>query len=112
MTLDLLLSLAAFAVTLFFVLVGWRQRRRARRAWPGGVRPANSFQSSYALGNALQVLQQISQPGVRHVLVEQNDEDVDAEENGAPPDPARVFRQQMARVRRGERIGPLRLPLG
>lgn len=68
------------------------------------------FLTGAALGNALLQLQVITQPHVKHVIVQMSDEDAADEESGDPDHPADPLihlHRQAARIRRGEQVEPI-----
>jgi len=55
--------------------------------------------------NLFQILQIFVQPGVRHVLAAEYDDDSDADVEGDPED----FNRQLRRIRRGETVERLKI---
>jgi hypothetical protein len=89
----------------FFQRFRWRRRKRLGRAHLG------FYPSSTSMGNALQELQIFAQPRVEYILQEKFDEDVDQDDAGGPEDPTRHFRRQVRKIRNGEKIDQLTVPL-
>jgi hypothetical protein len=110
MTFDLMFLRAVFALaTLFafsFVLQRfyWKRRGRGRKSKFG------FYPSTQSLGNALQALQVMAQPQVRHVVEEKLQEEAEEDDEGDLNDPARRLEKQLRRIRNGERVDDLAVP--
>ena len=76
----------------------WKNRRKKNRG---------RYRGGAALGNALQVLQTIAQPHVKHVIEARLDKTADEDDDGAPKDPVAHLLGQAKRIRRGEEIDRL-----
>jgi hypothetical protein len=82
------------------------RRRRIAREHPHDL--VISTRAGLALGAMFLGFQQIVQPEVRHMIAEQEKEDMDEEGNGEEePAGGRVFHQQLRKIRRGEEVGEL-----
>ena len=75
----------------------WRRRNRGKKN-PGRYRGGAAF------GNALQALQAITQPHVKHVIEQRLDEVTDEEDEGAPKNPTEHLLRQAKRIRNGQQI--------
>jgi len=94
----LILALSMGAVCLQRARWQWRNRRNKNRG---------RYRGGAALGNALQALQAITQPHVKHVIEARLDEAADEDDDGAPKDPMAHLLRQAKRIRRGEEIDRL-----
>jgi hypothetical protein len=82
------------------------RRRRIAREHPHDL--VISTRAGLALGAMFLGFQQIVQPQVRHVIAEQEKEDMDEEGNGEEEPPGgRLFHQQLRKIRRGEEVDEL-----
>jgi hypothetical protein len=97
----------AILVNGLVVLFVWRacasilRERRARKEWRGELRV--SPRSGLAAGAMMLGFQEIVQPQVRHMLVEElKEESVDDEKD--EPLGGRLFYEQMRRIRMGEEV--------
>jgi hypothetical protein len=82
------------------------RRRRIAREHPHDL--VVSTRAGLAIGAMFLGFQQIIQPEVRHVIAEQEKEDMDEEGNGEEEPPGgRLFHQQLRRIRRGEEVEEL-----
>ena len=89
----------------YFKRARWRRRRRTKQESPGFC-PSTS-----SLGNAFHSLQIFTRPTIAHVLEEKHDEDMEDDGDGGPDDPTRQLNRQLKRIRRGERVDTLTVPL-
>jgi len=94
----LIIALSVGAVFLQRARWQWRNRNNKNRG---------RYRGGAALGNALQVLQAITQPHVKHVIEARLDETTDEDDDGAPKDPTAHLLRQAKRIRKGEDIGQL-----
>jgi hypothetical protein len=94
--------LAVFAFGVLF----WVQRMGRRRGKRFGFYP-----SSAALGNALQALQVFTRPSIQHVIEEKLAEEAQDDDAGEEELMLRELERQLRRIRRGEEVGRLKVPL-
>ena len=94
----LILALSMGAVCLQRARWQWLNRRNKNRG---------RYRGGAALGNALQALQAITQPHVKHVIEARLDEAADEDDDGAPKDPMAHLLRQAKRIRKGEEIDRL-----
>jgi hypothetical protein len=88
-----------------FCVTCWK---RARWQWRNrGTKNKGRYGGGAAIGNALQVLQQFTQPHVKHVIVQRLDETQDEDEEGEPKNPKEHLLRQAKRIRNGEKIDRL-----
>lgn len=88
------------------VFVAWAAARIVRQRKRKKTRPRElvvSSLSGVALGAMLLGFQEIVQPQVRHMIVEEMREEAVIDENGEPPG-GRVFHEQVRRIRAGEPV--------
>ena len=108
---DLILFAALYALLFVFLVLFFFQRIRYKRRRRRGAKHLGFYPTTTSLGNALHHLQRISQPRVQHVIMQQLDEDGDADGDDADPDlstdPVRHLRLQSAKIRRGEMLDRL-----
>jgi hypothetical protein len=101
-----IVSLLGMVVSLVSAARHMARRRRIRREHPNDL--VISTRAGLALGAMFLGFQQIVQPEVRHVIAEQEKEDMDEEGNGEEEPPGgRLFHQQLRRIRRGEEVEEL-----
>ena len=111
MDIDLILHGAFLALFLLFSVVFFLQRFSWRRK--NDVNKKRAFYpSSAALSIALLSLQTLAQPDLHHALEQRQTEAEDEEENGDPGDPAAQLNRQLRRIRNGQPIDNLKVPLG
>ena len=94
----LIFALSMGVVWLQRALWRWRNRRNKNRG---------RYRGGAALGNALQALQAITQPHVKHVIEARLDETTEEDDDGEPKDPTAHLLRQAKRIRKGEDIGQL-----
>jgi hypothetical protein len=106
-----ILTLVGIAASLISAARHMIRRRRIRREHPRDL--VISTRAGLALGAMFLGFQQIVQPEVRHVIAEQEKEDMDEEGNGEEEPPGgRLFHQQLRRIRRGEEVEELTVKIG
>ncbi|MDW5267851.1 MULTISPECIES: hypothetical protein [Acidobacteriaceae] len=93
------------ACAFFFQRIRWKKRKR-RGKWNLGFYP-----TAASAGNALHALQIFAQPKVRYVLQEKLSEDEEQDDEGDADDPSMRLKGQLRRIRRGEPVGDLEVPL-
>jgi hypothetical protein len=111
MNLDLLLYEAFMAFIILVALLFFFQRIRYRRRKRLGKKHFGFYPSAALMGNALQSLQLLAQPDVQYILEEKQDEDADEDGDAGPDDPTAHLNRQLKRIRRGEPIDTLKVPL-
>ena len=101
-----LMAFFAFVVISFlFQRLRCRIRKLLGKAHLGFYPTATSF------GNALQALQVFIEPNVQQILEEKLDESAEDDEEGGPDDPTAHLNRQLRKIRRGEPVDDLRIPL-
>jgi hypothetical protein len=101
----LLLFIGFIACAFYTQRIRWRVRRRL------GKKLLGFYPSSASLGNALHTLQVIAEPRVTYVLEEKLDEHEDEDDERGPKDPTAHLKRQLKRIRNGEEVGRLRVPV-
>ena len=111
MNFDLLLIGTFLAVFTLFTLVFLMQRVRYKYRKRRGKKHLGFYPSTAALGIALLGLQTVAQPDLIHALEQRQTEAAEDDDEGDPDDPAAQFNRQIKRIRNGEPIGTLKVPL-
>ncbi len=93
------------ACIFFFQRIRWKHRKRR------GKRHLGFYPTAASAGNALHALQIFVQPEVRYVLQEKLSEDEEQDDEGGSDDPSARLERQLRRIRRGEPVGDLEVPL-
>ena len=97
------MGLLGVLVAALICAVLWKRVRFSRKRKRGEISPRTRL-TGVALGNALQVLEEIVHPHVRHVLQERLKEQENEDESGSPVDPAEHLLRQARRIQRGEPV--------
>lgn len=111
MNLDLILQGAFLASFSLFTAVFLLQRLRYRRKKAANPNYRGFYPTATALSLTLLSLQTIAQPDLNHALEQRQTEAEDEDENGDPDDPAAQLNRQLKRIRNGEDIDTLKVPL-
>jgi hypothetical protein len=93
------------ACIFFFQRIRWKHRKRC------GKRHLGFYPTAASAGNALHALQIFVQPEVRYVLQEKLSEDEEQDDEGGSDDPSARLERQLRRIRHGEPVGDLEVPL-
>jgi hypothetical protein len=93
------------ACAFFFQRIRWKCRKRC------GKRRLGFYPTAASAGNALHILQIFAEPKVRYVLQEKLSEDEEQDDEGGSDDPYARLERQLKRIRRGEPVGDLEVPL-
>jgi hypothetical protein len=102
----LFLTFVVFVVCVFFFQrIRWKYRKRR------GKQNLGFYPTVTSAGNALHALQAFVQPKVRYVLQEKLSEDEDLDDEGDKDDPYACLERQLRKIRRGEPVGDLEVPL-
>ena len=101
---------------LFYLAGMWRGRskRAARKRGKGSVRSrihSGFSASTFSVGLALQNLEKLMQPGVEHEIVQIYEEEADEDDQGDTHDPVVLLHRQLRRIRRGEPVERLTVPM-
>jgi hypothetical protein len=105
-----ILTFVGIVASLVSAAASIARRRRIAREHPHDL--VISTRAGLAIGAMFLGFQQIIQPEVRHVIAEQEKEDMDEEGNGEEEPPGgRLFHQQLRRIRRGEEVEELTVRL-
>jgi hypothetical protein len=111
MDFDLIINAAFLALFLLFTAAFLLQRLRWRRKKAANPNHRGFYPSAAALALTLLSLQTIAQPDLNHALEQRQTEAANEEENGDPDDPAAQLNRQLKRIRNGEPIDTLKVPL-
>jgi hypothetical protein len=111
MNFDLILLSAFLAFFSLFTVVFLIQRLRWRRKKAVNPNHRGFYPTTAALGLVLLSLQTLAQPDLNHALEQRQTEAADEEENGDPDDPAAQLNRQLKRIRNGQPIDTLKVPL-
>ncbi|HEY3989229.1 MAG TPA: hypothetical protein VGM02_08025 [Acidobacteriaceae bacterium] len=97
-------------IALLFAFVVYFQRARWRRSQRGGKR-LRFYPTNMMLGLALQSLQVFVHPEVDHTIQEKYADEAEEDSEGDPDDPQKVLERQLRRIRNGEAVERLQVPL-
>ncbi len=111
MNLNLLLLGTFLAVFTLFTLVFLLQRARYKHRKRRGKRTLGFYPSTAALGITLLGLQTIAQPDLIHALEQRQTEAAEDDDEGDPDDPTAQLNRQLKRIRNGEPVDTLKIPL-
>jgi hypothetical protein len=111
MDFDLILNCAFLVFFSLFLAVFLLQRARWRRKTSTRKNRLAFYPSTAALGLALLSLQTLAQPDLHHALEQRQTEAADEEENGDPDDLAAQLNRQLKRIRNGQPVDTLKVPL-
>ena len=112
MNFDLLLLGTFLAVSTLFTLVFLLQRARYKYRKRRGKKQLGFYPSTAALSITLLGLQTIAQPDLIHALEQRQTETAEDDDEGDSDDPAVKLNCQLKRIRNGEDIDTLKVPLG
>jgi hypothetical protein len=110
LNLELIARAMLSGIALLFALVVYLQRAR----WRGGQRRGRRvrfYPTNMMLGLALQSLQVFAHPEVDHILREKYADESEEDDEGDPDDPQKVLARQLRRIRNGETVDRLLVPL-
>jgi hypothetical protein len=104
---------ASFLLVFFtlVVLIFFLRRLSCRIRKLLGRAHVGFYPTGASLGNALQALQIFAQPSIQHVVEEKLDEETDEDDEGGPDNPTAHLNRQLRKIRRGEPVDDLRIPL-
>ena len=111
MNFDLIIHGAFLASFALFTAVFLLQRLRYRRKKAANPNHRGFNPSATALSLALISLQTLAQPDLHHSIEQRQTEADEEEENGDPYDPAAQLNRQLKRIRNGEPIDTLKVPV-
>jgi hypothetical protein len=111
MNFDLLLLGTFLAVFTLFTLVFLLQRVRYKYRKRRGKKHLGFYPSTAALSIALLGLQTVAQPDLAHALEQRQTEAAEDDDEGDPDDPGAQLNRQLKRIRNGEPIDTLKVPL-
>jgi hypothetical protein len=95
---------------VLFVLTVRLQQRRARRSQQRRKK-LRFYPTNMMMGLAFQNLQVFVAPDVRPTIEEKYKEAAEKDDEGDPEDPKKVLARQLRRIRNGEAIDRLQVPL-
>lgn len=111
MDIDLIINGAFLAFFLLFTAVFLLRRLQYRRKKAANPKHRGFYPSAAALALTLLSLQTIAQPDLHHAIEQRQTEAEDQDENGDPDDPAAQLNRQLKRIRTGQPIDTLKVPL-
>lgn len=83
----------------------WRRNKRLRKKRLG------FYPTTFALGLAFQMVQIVYEHGPRHLIVEKLKEQAEDDDEGDPENLAKQLDKQLRRIRQGEEVDTLKVPL-
>ena len=111
MNLNLLLLGIFLAVFTLFTLVFLLQRARYKYRKRRGKSNLGFYPSTAALGITLLGLQTFAQPDLIHAIEQRQTEAAEDDDEGDPDDPTAQLNRQLKRIRNGEPVDTLKIPL-
>jgi hypothetical protein len=111
MDIDFIINGVFLAVFSLFTAVFLLQRLQYRRKKVANKNHQGFYPSAAALALTLLSLQTIAQPDLSHALEQRQTEAAEEEENGDPDDPAAQLNHQLKRIRNGQPVDTLKVPL-
>jgi hypothetical protein len=103
--------LSGIVVCFFlFALVVHLQRARWRRSKRRGKR-LRFYPTTMMIGIGLQSLQVFAHPEIDHTLAQKYADEAEEEDEGDPTDPQRMLARRLRRIRNGEMVERLQVPL-
>jgi hypothetical protein len=111
MDFDLIINGAFLALFTLFAAVFLLQRLHYRRKKTASPNYRIFHPSATVLSLALLSLQTLAQPDLHHALEQRQSEAEDQDENGDPDDPAAELNRQLKRIRNGQPVDILKVPL-
>jgi hypothetical protein len=112
MDINLALQSAYSAFICFVIAVMLFKRYRSRRNKRANSRNLGPSCTTAALGLALLSLQTLAQPNLHHLLEQRQTEADDVQDNGDPDDPFAQLDLQLKRIRNGQPVDILKVPIG
>jgi hypothetical protein len=86
---------------IFIAAIFLLQRLRHRTRKRSGKKRWGYYPSAATIGNALQTLQALTRPSVKHVIEQKLDDAAQDDESGGPDDPVAHLHHQARLIRRG-----------
>jgi hypothetical protein len=111
MDLNLILLGAFLAFFSLFTAVFLLQRLQWRRKKAADPNYRGFYPSTAVLGLTLLSLQTLAQPDLNHALEQRQTEAAEDDDEGDPDDPTAQLNRQLKRIRNGENIDALKVPL-
>ncbi len=111
MDFDLIINGVFLAFFSLFTAVFLLKRLRYRRKKSVNPYHRGFYPSAAALALSLLSLQTIAQPDLNHSLEQRQTQAAQEEENGDPNDPAAQLNRQLKRIRNGQPVDTLKVPL-
>jgi hypothetical protein len=105
------MMLSGIVVYFFlFALIVHLQRARWRRSQRRGRR-LRFYPTTMMIGIGLQSLQVFAHPEIEHTIEQKYADEAQEEDEGDPADPQRMLARQLRRIRNGETVERLQVPL-
>jgi hypothetical protein len=111
MDIDLIIIGAFLTLFTLFAAVFLLQRLRWRRERAVNADHRGFYPSAAALSLALISLQTLAQPDLNHSIEQRQTEAEDQDENGDPDDPSAQLNRELKRIRNGQPVDILKIPL-
>ena len=111
MNFELLYAMALMAFFTLVVIIFFFQRLCCRIRKLLGKAHLGFYPTATSFGNALQALQVFAEPNVQKIVEEKLDEHAEDDEEPGPDDPTAHLNRQLRKIRRGEPVDDLRIPL-
>jgi hypothetical protein len=108
--LELIARAMLSSIAILFALVVYAQRARWRHSQRRGKR-IRFYPTTMMIGLALQTLQTFAHPEVDHTLAQRYADEAEEDDEGDPDDPQKALQRQLRRIRNGERVDRLQVPL-
>ena len=105
------LVLGPFVIAFFLLCVFYLRRASWRRNKRLGKKRLGFYPTTFALGLAFQMVQIVYEHGPRHIIVEKLKEQAEEDDDGDPEDLTKQLNRQLRRIRRGEEVDLLKIPL-
>ena len=105
------LELGPYLIAVVLLCVFYLRRFLWRREKRSGKKRSGFYPTTFALGLAFQMVQIVYEHGPRHLIVEKWKEQAEEDDEGDPENPARQLDRQLRRIRRGEEVEMLKIPL-
>ena len=111
MNFEVMYAMALMAFFTLVVIIFFLQRLRCRIRKLLGKAHLGFYPTAASFGNALQALQVFAEPNVQKIVEEKLDEHAEDDEEPGPDDPTAHLNRQLRKIRRGEPVDDLRIPL-
>jgi hypothetical protein len=111
MDFEQLYAIFLMAFFTFVVITFLLQRLRYKIRKLLGKAHLGFYPTAASVGNALQALQIFVEPNVQQIIEKKLDEETEDDDEAGPDDPTAHLNRQLKKIRRGEPVDDLRIPL-